>query len=75
MTNSITLSIDGMTCHNCVSHVQRALSGLPEVEEVSTTLAAGGTSTVLVTLNGDVTDEQLSDLIAEEGYTLVGVQR
>lgn len=75
MTESVTLNINGMTCGHCVSHVQRALTELPAIHEVMITLNAGGTSRVVATLNAEVSDEQLAEIVAEEGYTLVSVER
>jgi len=34
----ITLPIEGMTCASCVSHVEKALQGVPGVSEVSVNL-------------------------------------
>lgn len=73
-TQTLTLKVDGMTCDHCVKHVSTDLAELPEVAEVMVTLNAGGTSDVVVTLNDDVTDEKLAEVIDEAGYTLVGVQ-
>ena len=73
-TQTLTLKVDGMTCGHCVKHVSTDLAELPEVAEVMVTLNAGGTSDVVVTLNDDVTDEKLAEVIDEAGYTLVGVQ-
>ena len=73
-TQTLTLKVDGMTCGHCVKHVSTDLAELPEVAEVMVTLNAGGTSDVVVTLNDDVTDEELAEVIDEAGYTLVGVQ-
>ena len=73
-TQTLTLKVDGMTCGHCVKHVSTDLAALPEVAEVLVTLNAGGTSDVVVTLNDDVTDEKLAEVIDEAGYTLVGVQ-
>lgn len=73
-TQTLTLKVDGMTCGHCVKHVSTDLAELPEVAEVMVTLSAGGTSDVVVTLNDDVTDEKLAEVIDEAGYTLVGVQ-
>lgn len=72
---SITLKVDGMTCGHCVMHVTKDLTALDEVAEVMVTLEAGGTSDVLVTLNDDITDEELAETIDEAGYALVGVER
>ncbi|MGM0385260.1 MAG: heavy-metal-associated domain-containing protein [Actinomycetota bacterium] len=72
---SLTLKVDGMTCAHCVKHVSGDLAELPEIAEVMVTLNAGGTSDVVVTLNDDVKDEKLAEVIDEAGYTLVGVDR
>jgi copper chaperone CopZ len=72
---SLTLKVDGMTCGHCVKHVSGDLAELPEIAEVMVTLNAGGTSDVVVTLNDDITDEKLAEVIDEAGYTLAGVER
>ncbi len=72
---SVTLRVAGMTCGHCVRHVSHDLSALDEVAEVMVTLDAGGTSSVLVTLNDDIPDEKLAEVIDEAGYRLVGVER
>ena len=36
--NHITLPIEGMTCASCVSHVEKALQGVPGVSGVSVNL-------------------------------------
>lgn len=72
---SLRLKINGMTCSNCVNHVDNALSALDEVHEIMTTLRAGGTSEVVITLNSDISEEKLREVIAEEGYELVAVEQ
>lgn len=74
MNQSLRLKIDGMTCGNCVNHVDSALKELDQVHEMMTTLHAGGTSEVVVTLNAPISDEQLREVIGEAGYELVGVE-
>ena len=65
-----TISIEGMTCGNCVRHVTEALN---EVE---------GVTSVLVDLDGkradldaaeSVTDDKLTEAVTEAGYTVTGV--
>ncbi|MHB1131622.1 MAG: heavy metal translocating P-type ATPase, partial [Chloroflexota bacterium] len=43
-TKSTTLPVGGMTCASCVSHVEKALDGLPGVHKVNVNLAAGRAS-------------------------------
>ncbi|MDO5495037.1 MAG: heavy metal-associated domain-containing protein [bacterium] len=72
---SLRLLIDGMTCSNCVNHVDNALSALDEVHEIMTTLKPEGTTQVVITLNDEISDDKLRETIEEAGYTLVGVER
>lgn len=72
---TLTLKVDGMTCGHCVHHVTTDLTALGEIAEVMVTLEPGATSSVLVTLNDDISDEELAETIDEAGYTLVGVER
>lgn len=73
--NTTTVNVDGLTCNNCVGHVTTAFEARPEVAEVMVTLVSGGTSKVLLTLNSEISDETIAEVIDEEGYTLVGVER
>lgn len=66
MTTS-TYHVDGMTCGHCVSAVTQELSALPGVEAVSVDLAAGATSTVTVTSQAPLGDEQVAAALAEAG--------
>jgi copper chaperone CopZ len=62
---TINLSITGMTCGNCVKHVEKALRDVPGVQEVEVDLTAG-TARVL----GDFSKgtAPLIDVLSEEGY-------
>lgn len=73
--DTITLKVDGLTCDNCVNHVTTAFEARPEVAEVMVTLVTGGTSSVVLTLNDDITDATVAEVVDDEGYTLVGVER
>lgn len=73
--STINIKVDGLTCGNCVNHVTTAFEARPEVAEVMVTLESGGTSDVVLTLNEEISDEVIAEVIDEEGYTLVGVQR
>ncbi len=58
------LTIEGMTCPHCVSHVKAALEAVPGVQRVEVDLKTGQ-----ATVEGDVTFEALARAVAEEGYT------
>jgi copper chaperone CopZ len=62
---TINLSITGMTCGNCVKHVEKALKGVAGVTEVEVDLAAGAARVV-----GDFSKgtAALTDVLDEEGY-------
>lgn len=64
MTETRQLSIDGMTCNNCVRHVRNALSSVPglDVDDVSIG------SAVVRFDPATVTEEQVLAAIREAGY-------
>jgi COP associated protein len=64
---TIELGVTGMTCEHCVSHVTEELKALPDVVNVSVTLAKGGTSKVLVYTNADIPDAALKEAVDEAG--------
>ena len=64
---TIELGVTGMTCEHCVSHVTEELKALPDVVNVSVTLAKGGTSKVLVHTNADIPDAALKEAVDEAG--------
>lgn len=43
MGNTTKLKIDGMTCLNCVTHIQKALEAVPGVSNVTVTQGEGAT--------------------------------
>ena len=62
-----TLDIEGMTCASCVGRVQKALSRVEGVVEVSVNLA---TETALVSHDTATTSvDQLTAAVAKAGYT------
>jgi copper chaperone CopZ len=68
----IDISIDGMSCENCVRHVREALAGLPGVEGVEVDLAAGKAQ---VQGGGEVSDDGIIEALDEEGYDVTGIVR
>jgi P-type Cu+ transporter len=62
----IKLTIEGMTCASCVSHVQKAALAVPGVEQCQVNLATG---TAAITLDSaSTTPQAVADAIAEIGY-------
>ncbi|MCA0359747.1 MAG: heavy-metal-associated domain-containing protein [Armatimonadetes bacterium] len=61
-----TLTIEGMSCQNCVRHAREALLGVEGVMEASVTLEPGIAE---VTHEETVALESLIAAIEDEGYT------
>lgn len=66
----IKVSIDGMSCQNCVRHVKQALENL---DSVTAAEVAIGSAELQVT--DDLTDAQLAAALDEEGFDLISVER
>ena len=64
MPSTIELSISGMTCGNCVKHVDHALRDVPGVTDVVVDLAG---KAARVETNGTTAPEELIAAVVEEG--------
>lgn len=60
--------VDGMSCNNCVKHVNEALSEIPGVESVEVSLEKAG-ATIRSTAEVDI--EIIRGALDEAGYDLV----
>jgi copper chaperone CopZ len=60
------ISVDGMMCAHCQSHVQQALSAVDGVEKADVSLEK---KEATVTLSKDVPQKELFDAVTEAGYT------
>ncbi len=65
-----TLSIEGMTCSNCVRHVTEALGGVEGVSSVSVDLPGKKAE---LEAAGSVSDETLENAVKEAGYKVTSV--
>jgi len=64
MSDTIQLSIKGMTCMHCVAAVEKALTAVDGVDEViQVTLEAG-----VATVKGNASPEALIAAVKEAGY-------
>ena len=64
------LSIEGMSCGNCVKHVTAALSGIPGVTAARVDLA-----TKSAVVEGSALDDaRLSAAVADAGYEVVAIR-
>jgi copper chaperone CopZ len=64
-------SVTGLTCEHCVRAVQEEVGALPGVTGVAVDLEAGGISTVHVSIDGSLTDEQVAAALDEAGDYLL----
>ena len=65
-----TMRIDGMMCNHCKMTVEKALKAVPGVADAVVDLEA---KTAKITLNGDVSDQQLMDSVSAKDFTPVGM--
>lgn len=66
----IRLSIDGMSCENCVRHVREALEGLEGVVRVSVSLEKGEAE---LEATVELIADEIKEVLDEEGYDLKGL--
>ena len=57
--------VEGMTCHHCCTHVEKALQSVPGVAHAEVSLERGE-----ALVEGDATDDALIQAVADIGYTL-----
>jgi len=69
-SQTVTLPIAGMTCANCVTHVERALRSVPGVLNVSVDLAGGYAK--VETIPGRMTMADLNRAVEDAGYEVTG---
>ncbi len=62
--------VDGMTCAHCVSAVTEEVSALEGVTQVDVDLVAGGTSTLHVTSDRELSRDEVAEAVDEAGYAL-----
>lgn len=63
----LDIPIEGMTCASCVSHVEKALSAMPDVKAVSVNLASEKAS---VSLSGPTGIAELPAIVEKAGYSI-----
>ena len=67
MSSTTTYAVTGLTCQHCVAAVTEELAALDGVREVSVDLAAGGTSTVTVSSDAPLPEDQGAAALDEAG--------
>lgn len=72
MSVNTTVSISGMHCGHCVSSVSEELQELEGVQDVAVELNKDGISVATITSLSELDPKEISEAIAEAGYTVVG---
>lgn len=67
-----TFSVVGMTCDHCIAAVTQEVSQVPGVREVVIDLVPGAASTVTVTSDLPVSEDDVRAAVDEAGYDLAG---
>lgn len=63
-------TVSGMTCEHCVRAVNEELGALGGVTSVEVDLVPAGLSTVTVTSDQPLSDEQVAAAVDEAGYAI-----
>jgi copper chaperone len=66
-TTTADYRVTGMTCDHCVGAVTAELSALPGVTTVNVDLVPGGTSTVTITSDTPIGNDQVAAALDEAG--------
>lgn len=70
---TMSLSVEGMTCEHCARAVTEELEALPAVNSVEVALVPGGISTVTLVAEHQPSEHEVHTALAEAGdYRLVG---
>ncbi|MPQ43594.1 heavy-metal-associated domain-containing protein [Clostridium tarantellae] len=67
--SKMILEIDGMSCSHCVNHVKNALLDLDGVDVLDVEVGKA-----IIDADANVTEEELRDLLEEEGYELISIE-
>lgn len=65
-----TIKIQGMMCGHCEARVKKVLEALDAVEAAVVSYEAG---TAVVTLNGEITNEELKKVIEDQDYQVLEI--
>ena len=66
-----TLKIEGMMCGHCEMHTKKALEAIDGVTKVEVSHKTG---TAVVTLDKDVSDDDLKQAVVNQGYQVTDIQ-
>ena len=70
-TMTKTMKIEGMMCKHCEARVKKVLEALPEVAEALVSHEAG---TAVLTLNAEIANDVLKQIIEQQDYKVLSVE-
>ncbi|CAL8900164.1 hypothetical protein KVA01_10520 [Kocuria varians] len=65
-----TVNVAGMTCGHCVSSVKEELAEVPGVTAVDVDLHSGGVSPVTIESSRELAPAEITEAVAEAGYSV-----
>ena len=66
-----TMKINGMMCGHCEARVKKTLEALEQVSEAVVSHEAG---TAVLTLNAEISNEELKKIIEDQDYEVVSIE-
>jgi len=66
-----TMKINGMMCGHCEARVKKTLEALEQVSEAVVSHEAG---TAVLTLNAEISNEELKKVIEDQDYEVVSIE-
>ena len=71
ITMTKTMKINGMMCGHCEARVKKTLEALEQVTEAVVSHEAG---TAVVTLNAEISNDELKSVIEAQDYEVVSIE-
>lgn len=66
-----TLKIEGMMCQHCEARVKQTLEGFDQVDQA---IVSHEDDKAVITLNDQISDDELQKAIADQGYTVLSIE-
>lgn len=66
------LTVEGISCRNCVKQIHNVLMDLPGVESVAVDVR---TKTAFLECNNDLENDEIKDAVDTAGYELIEIEK
>lgn len=74
LAKEITVSVNGMVCGFCAQGIEKKFKELPQVESLKISIEKK-TVAVFIKDKQDLSDEKISELLDDAGYTVAKIER